>query len=184
MKKSLVDLVEIYENNENCVVMKVKEGTEMDLICLGCFDGTEKMFRLTKGADNTCTVWNAKGSYSWSWGSSGTTLVSDSMRMQGRMIEDCIVKDFEIYTGANKDLIKSSLRIKSLDDLKGLAHQFKLMGTDNNKLCVHRDGEFYSHMSIQEFDSMVDSKNYHITSIENYTSNNGCPVKVVKVLHP
>ena len=53
----LSNCVEVAVNNAECVVLKVKKGKEFDLITLGCFDGNETMFRLTKGDNHTCTVW-------------------------------------------------------------------------------------------------------------------------------
>lgn len=47
----LKDMVELLSNNDACVVLKVKDGQEMNLISLGCFNGDEVMMRLTKGRD-------------------------------------------------------------------------------------------------------------------------------------
>ena len=58
--KKLFDLVELISNTEDAVVLKVKPGSEVDLICLGCFNGDETMLRLTKGKTITCTVWTSK----------------------------------------------------------------------------------------------------------------------------
>ena len=35
----LKDMVELLSNNDACVVLKVKDGQEMNLISLGCFNG-------------------------------------------------------------------------------------------------------------------------------------------------
>lgn len=93
----LCDITEVAANNNECVVLKVKEGHEMDLIALGCFDGNETMFRLTKGRTVTCTVfWKDGSSFSWHWGYAGYTLVSPNMDMKGRMIQRCIEQEFHI----------------------------------------------------------------------------------------
>lgn len=93
----LCDMVEVVANNSECVVLKVKDRQELNLICLGCFEGNETMLRLTKGGTQTCTVFTNKGtSYSWSWGFGGTTLVTDKMHKKGRMIQTCIENDFDI----------------------------------------------------------------------------------------
>lgn len=64
----LCDLVEILENNMECVVLEVKDGVQKELVCLGCFDGDETMLRLTKGDDHTCTIFFGAGkTCSWSW---------------------------------------------------------------------------------------------------------------------
>lgn len=93
----LYDLVELLENNEECVVLKVKDNSQLKLICLGYFSGNETMFRLTKGENHTCTVFRDNGkSFSWKWGISGFTLVSDSTRKCGKLIQQCITDDFGI----------------------------------------------------------------------------------------
>lgn len=93
----LKDMVELAVNNQDCVVLKVKDGQEMNLISLGCFNGDETMMRLTKGGTVTCTVFRPGGmSFSWHWGFNGYTLVSDQTERMGRLIQDCIEKDFGI----------------------------------------------------------------------------------------
>ena len=94
----LCDLVEVAENNMECVVLKVKEGVQTELVGLGCFDGDETMFRLTKGGSHSCTVFrDGKRAISWEWGNSGHTLVCDSLYQCGNMVKSCISDDFGIY---------------------------------------------------------------------------------------
>lgn len=92
----LRDMVYMIENNADCVLLEVKPAQRINLISLGCFNGDEKMLRLTKGRTVTCTVFTDKGSYSWSWGSDGFTLVTDQMRRKGHLIQECIEKDFQV----------------------------------------------------------------------------------------
>lgn len=93
----LADLVTVEVNNEDCVVLKVKEGKQIELISLGYFRGNETMFRLTKGYQHTCTVWYSDGkSFSWDWGDLGHTLVSDEVSKKGDIIQHCIEKDLGI----------------------------------------------------------------------------------------
>lgn len=93
----LKDMVELAVNNDDCVVLKVKDGQEMNLISLGCFNGDETMMRLTKGKNVTCTLFRQGGKrFSWHWGIDGYTLVSDQVGRMGRLIQDCIEKDFGI----------------------------------------------------------------------------------------
>ena len=89
--KEFRELVTLEENNEYCVILKVIPNCEMDLIRLGCFDGDETMFRLTKGSSVTCTVFRKNGTpYSWHWGLGGHTLVSDTLKKQGKFIQNYI----------------------------------------------------------------------------------------------
>ena len=93
----LSELVTVEVNNEDCVVLKVKEGKQMELISLGFFRGDETMFRLTKGSQQTCTVWYNNGNhFSWEWGMHGYTLVSDEVAKKGDIIQSCIRDDLGI----------------------------------------------------------------------------------------
>lgn len=93
----LKDMVELTVDNQNCVVLKVKDGQEMNLISLGCFNGDETMMRLTKGKNVTCTLFRQGGkSFSWHWGIDGYTLVSDQVWRMGQLIQRCIENDFGI----------------------------------------------------------------------------------------
>lgn len=93
----LKDMVELVANNDDCVVLKVKDGQDMNLISLGCFNGDETMMRLTKGKNVTCTLFRQGGkSFSWHWGIDGYTLVSDQVWRMGQLIQSCIENDFGI----------------------------------------------------------------------------------------
>ena len=84
----LCDMVTLKIDNAECVVLKVKDGQEMNLLGLGCFNGNEKILRLTKGKTVTCTVICDDGHrYSWHWGADGYTLVTDAARRKGQMIQ-------------------------------------------------------------------------------------------------
>ena len=93
----LKDITTVVVNNAECVVLKVAEGHEMDLISLGCFDGDETTFRLTKGRTVTCTIFYRNGNrFSWHWGYGGYTLVSDQTDRAGKLIQSCIERGFGI----------------------------------------------------------------------------------------
>lgn len=94
----LKDFVTVSVNNDECVILKVKPRKRLDLISLGCFNGDETMFRLTKGSQHTCTVWHGVDNlhYSWDWGFGGYTLVTESMSKRGHLIQSCIQDDFKI----------------------------------------------------------------------------------------
>lgn len=99
MQGKLKDCVELFINNSECVVLKVKDDVRIQLIALG-FNGDEDLIRLTKGDTNTCTIWDKGGkSYSWHWGLGGYTLVSASMDAKRKKIVDTIVNGFRINMG-------------------------------------------------------------------------------------
>ena len=99
--KRLYDLVDLVEDNEECVIVKVKENIEpLELIKMGCFDGNETMFRVTKGDDHTATIFRDGGKvFSFHWGIGGYTLVSDSTNRLKRLLVDTIENDFGISLG-------------------------------------------------------------------------------------
>lgn len=95
--KRLVDCVELIENNSECVVLKIKENCEMDLICTGYFSGNETMIRMTKDDDhNDYCIWHENGN-TCSW--SSNTLISHDLGMIQRMISKCIQGDMGINMG-------------------------------------------------------------------------------------
>ena len=94
--KKLVELVEVIENNDKCVLLKIL-CDKLELMKIGCFNGNEEYIRLTKGKDHTCTIWYKNGnSFSWEWGYSGNTLVSESLNQARRLIVECITSDLKI----------------------------------------------------------------------------------------
>lgn len=156
--KKLSQLVTISENNEECVILKVKKNQFTNLIALGCFNGDETLFRLTKGRDHTCTVWHGaeNKSYSWYWGESGYTLVSDKLDNQGSLIQRAISDDFGIYIGSDKAKIRQTL-YKRKPAPK--AQKFVAMWWDGeSSIVVHRNGEYWKGFpSHGEFVKYIDS---------------------------
>lgn len=148
MMKKLCDLVDVYENNMECVILKVKDNVKMDLLTLGCFSGNEEMFRLTKGKDHTCTVFDKSGNtFSWYWGQSGHTLVSNQLEKTGKLIQSCIEEDLSIYIGSDKKKIQDTLHIRSLKHTEDMVHDIKIMYWESGigNYTVHKNGEFYKH---------------------------------------
>lgn len=177
----LCNLVDIVDNNMECVILKVKDGKRLDLIKLGYFTGDEDIIRLTKGERHICSVFNKDGTnFSWEWGKGEYTLVDDGTRKKGWLIQECITEDFDIYIGGNIDNIIKSLFIRSLDDIKDAHHFVELMYfTENdNNICVHKDRDFYKH-----FTSIFDAKDhfyklgYNLYKNGEYIAETGCIVE-------
>ena len=179
----LYNLVNIIENNMECVILEVN-CKPIDLIKLGCFNGDEIMFRLTKGKDHTCTVWTDKSNYSWYWGASGHTLVAEQMSKRGRLIQECITEDFGIHIEGNSERIASTLHIKSLDDVKH-EHIIKLMYWESSKhdVVCHLDGGY-----LRRFDNGIDgalthfrNNGYAIEMRDKYKAATGCIVEQYEI---
>ncbi len=97
--KKLAQLVTVEENNQNCVLLKVKPKTSWELMKLGYFYGNEQYIRVTKSkrfCTHTGTVWRKdEKPYSWCWGSE-STCVSDSTNRMRNLIVECIENDLGI----------------------------------------------------------------------------------------
>lgn len=177
----LCDLVNIEENNLECVILKVKDNAKLDLIKLGCFDGDEEYLRLTKGEDHTCTIFKKNGTnFNWHWGTNGYTLVSDKTSKMGKLIEECITEDFDIYIGKNIKKINETLYIRSLDDVAEAHHNIKIMywNKKDNNICVHKDDEYYKHFS--SVDSVKEhfiNLGYELEHNSNSIAKTGCIVE-------
>ena len=181
----LCNLVTILDNNEKCVNLKVKPNKREELIRLGYFNGNEDIIRLTKGKNHTCTIiYNDLTTKSWEWGASGYTLVSDETSKAGKMIEDCITDDFDIYIGEKEKNIKDSLNINSLDDTKKRKHDIKVMYFENNSdVSVHKDGTFYKHFnSVKEVKQHFKELEYNMNYKNKYIASTGCVVEEYRII--
>ena len=97
--KRLAELVKVEENNENCVLLKVKPKSSIELMKIGFFNGNEQYFRVTKSkrfAMHTLTVWRKnENAWSISWGTD-IACVTEMQRKMCLEVVDCIVNDFGI----------------------------------------------------------------------------------------
>lgn len=140
--KKLSSMVTIAENNEDCVILKVKKNQFNNLVSLGCFDGDETMFRLTKGIQHCCTVWHGPDKHdSWDWGERGYTLVSEKISKVGSLIYRTISDDFGVYLGSDPVKIRQTLHKRKPAPK---TEKFVAMWwSGNSGRTVHRNGEFW-----------------------------------------
>ncbi len=98
----------------------------------------------------------------------------------GKLIESCIIEDFDIYIGDDKNKIKETLYIKSLDDSKENQHSIKIMYWPNQEnVTVHKDDEFYKSFSnIALAKQHFKDLNYDMIFREKYIAKTGCIVEV------
>lgn len=179
--KKLCDLVEIEENNMECVILKIKENSMLDLIKLGCFEGNERLIRITKGENHTITIFTDKSNYSWYYGEKGYTIVSDNTDRKRFLISDCIENDFNIYIGKDKELVEKSLDIHSLKDTYGKIDLIKIMywkGKRETDVIVHKNGEYFRSFSgISDAENYFKNSNYILDYTNKYTAITGCIVE-------
>ena len=179
--KKLCDLVEIEENNMECVLLKVKDNSMLDLIKLGCFEGNEKLIRITKGRDHTITIFTDKSNYSWYYGETGYTIVSDNTNKKRFLISDCIENDFNIYIGKDKQLVAKSLDIHSLKDTYKKTAFIEVMywkGEREKNVVVHKNGDYFRSFSgVEDAKKYFKNSNYILDFTNQYTAKTGCIVE-------
>lgn len=148
--KRLCDLVDIEINNRECVVLKVKENSSLDLIKLGCFEGDETLIRITKGANHTITIFSGEKHFSWEFGRDGYTLVSKNMDQKRNLILDCIEIDFNIYIEENPQLIEESLNIHSLEDAANSSKDIDIFREGKDFLVCKNGRVFRTYPTIED----------------------------------
>lgn len=86
------EMLEVTVNNSQCVLLEFKENaTARDKIMTGLLDGDETMIRVTKGPGQYYTIFRKDGTrFTWHYGRSGYTLVSDRTHELRRQIEEII----------------------------------------------------------------------------------------------
>lgn len=185
-EKRLCDLVEIEANNRDCVLLKIKDGSRLSLIKLGCFDGDEKAIRVTKGKNHTYTILTKDKNYSWEHGEKGYTIVSDNMDRKRILINDCIENDFDIYIGSNKNLIEKSLSIHCMEDTYKNENDVEIMyweNQQNERVVVHKNGEFFRAFSSKdEAKDFFNNTGHRLLYSDDYIANTGCIVEEYKLI--
>lgn len=175
--KKFIDLVNLKVNNRECVILEVKEDAFYDLIALGCFTGNETLFRVTKGGDHTMTVWDKNHKeFSFHWGYSGMSLVSDNLHRMRKIVYDTIVNEFDIVMEGNG--IDSTLGL----DVKPKAHEYKVMSWQKDletakDIVVHKDNLFLKIFPTYQ-DVCKFFKGKAITVKSTYRAQTGCFVEV------
>lgn len=179
----LCHLVEIATNNEECVILKIKDDARIDLISLGCFDGDEKMLRITKGGKHTATVFTENNHFSWHWGEGGYTIVSEKTSKCGRLIQECVEEDFGIYIGKNKKKINDTLYIQSLGDNKGKECNLKILywkQNENRECNIHVNDEHIKWFDGVKFARKYIQDRFNIQHQHQYVAGTGCMVEEYK----
>ena len=174
--------VEILANNENCVVLKVKPESRIDLICIGCFNGNEDMIRLTKGVTQTITIfYDNKTFSSWYWGGGESKLVSDETKKLGEMVQRCLEDDFDICIHGYDEAIQDTCRIRKLGDTTGEEQTYKLVWFNTRQVVIQKNDCF-----LRNYDSLEDAKTFvysmfsSVISEETSKADTGANILTIK----
>ena len=97
----------------------------------------------------------------------------------GNLIESCITEDFDIYIGDDKDKIRKTMNIMSLDDSHNSNHTIKMMYWEHgNDVSVHKDNAPYKF-----FNNLYDARKhfedlgYIVYFNRKYRASTGCFVE-------
>ena len=152
----LCDIVEIQENNNSSILLKVKENKRVELISLGLNPALDFIY-LSKGESHIMKLINTDNKVtSFDFGRGGYTIISDDLENQKKLILSCITDDFGItYDGTLKDFQKTNC-IRSLNDKANLEFKLELLWFDKgNNISMHRDNNFF-----KSFKTLDEAKQY------------------------
>ena len=179
MKKRLAQLCDVVENDENVVILAVKEGTKpFDLIRLG-FTGTETMFRMTKERENTSvTIFKEdEKPFSMSMGSRGTTVVSEGMRIARNLIVEAVHLDFGIvthgaYANRFREAVAATVGTRDLD-----SHRYFELQRASAYCSLWVNQGHIANIPHAELDDWLAARNIKL-NIEHTRTSGCCPVDV------
>lgn len=177
----LTNVVEIVKNDDEAVVLKVKEGSQIELLSTGCFNGNEKLLVISKvnWANenlNYTIVYNDDKTFSFS----ENTLVSDATNAIKKWIYQTVVFDFGIPVNERNYKRMSQFNfIKSVEDDLKHDYTFELAGFSNNALVMRKEGCFVDHFSYDEALDYLNNR-YRVIEITTGKAVTGCDVYTIK----
>ena len=179
----LSKIVEILNNDEDTVILKVKDNKKIDLLSIGCFNGTEDMIVVSKHTnlhDGLAFRLVYKDGTTFSF--TDNTLITSNIKAMKRIILDTVIYDFGIPVEdlTYVDLLKQFSDIKCLEDDLNASYTFELAGFENDFMVLRKNGAFMDHIS---FNDAIDylSGRYRILSIVHSNSNQtGCDIYTIK----
>ena len=107
-------------------------------------------------------------------------MVSDQISKRGNLIQNCIEEEFGIYIGVNKEKIKQTLHITTLDDKKNKKHHLKILywpKKEQDRCNIHLNDEHFKWFNnVPEARNYV-AEHYTIESAHNEVASTGCMVE-------
>ena len=157
--------VDLIHNDEDCVILKVKENKKMDLFKTGCMDGNETLIRVTKG-ENLCYCIQYEDGKCFNF--TGRTLVSDNICNLKELIVNTIVYHFGIPIKDKKNNNFNYIQ-KRTDDLKH-PHCFKLSGWEDDSLQIRKDDAWIGTGTLKDITEYIKSRYKKVGEIQKSRS--------------
>lgn len=143
----LHELYKLIENNDDCVILQLKDGCENELWKVPFFDGNEKDIKISKGGHTTVSIRSMDGkAYSWGWGDNGYTLTSENITKKGHLLKEVLELDYGIYMGGNTNKRKSTNHISDYGQAEDCKIKLMYWSGQKNNVIIHKDDEFIKAM--------------------------------------
>lgn len=179
----LSKIVEILNNDEDTVILKVKDNKKIELLSVGCFNGNEDMIIISKHTnfhDGLAFRLVYKDGTTFSF--TDNTLVSENIKAMKKNIIQSVVFDFGIPVEDSTyyELLKQFNYIKSLEDDLNTPHTFEVCGFDKSNMVLRKEGAFMGHISYDEAMKYLEERYKIISNIHSNSKQTGCDIYTIK----
>jgi len=172
------NLYQIVANNDECVILRLKEGCEHDLWLIPFFDGNEKDIKVLKGEGTTVTVKTLDDKvYSWSWGGRSYTLTSENVAKKGHLIKQALEIDFGIYMGNDANKRRKTNHINDYGQAEDCKIKVMYWGrSKSDQAIIHRNGDFI--IALDSVEKAIDwlELRYNLTNMARSVAETGVNV--------
>jgi len=179
----LSKIVEILNNDEDTVILKVKDNKKIELLSIGCFNGNEDMIIVSKHTnfhDGLAFRLVYKDGTTFSF--TDNTLVSSNIKAMKKNIIQSVVFDFGIPVEDSTyyELLKQFNYIKSLKDDLNTPHTFEICGFDKTNMVLRKEGALMGHISYDEAMKYLEKRYKIVSNIHSNSKQTGCDIYTIK----
>lgn len=170
---NLSKIVDILNNDENTVILKIKDNKQIELLSIGCFDGNEDMIVISKYTKiHKGLRFRIVHKDGTSWTFDNEYIVSSNVKAVYRNIIQTVVFDFGIPVddSTHYELLKQFTYIKKLEDDLNASHTFVISGFEKSDMVLRKEGAFMGHISYEEAMNYLEER-YKILSNSHSVSN-------------
>lgn len=177
----LSKIVEILNNDEDTVILKVKDNKKIELLSIGYFNGNEDMIIVAKHNyvhEGIAFRIIYKNGHEFSF--TDNTLVSTNITAMKKIIIQTVVFDFGIpIDDYNVDLLKQFNNIKSLEDDLNTSYTFTILGFDKNNMVLRKNDAFMGHLSYDNAVKYLEERYKIISNVHSNSKQTGCDIYTI-----